>query len=96
MSIELTTFVSVTILVICGVLGYSLKHITWFDEIANEYIPLALMVIGIILSIVAAKISNAPIDLNTIAIGMVSGVASTGVHQLVTKLIDKISNGDVK
>lgn len=80
------------ILVICLCVGYIIKKI---EFIPNKYIPLIMGVLGVILSLVNAVTNNLPIDLIVIAQGLVSGLASTGMHQAFTQIIEKSeANGD--
>lgn len=88
---DLQIFINPLILVICGVIGYTIKHISWLDEVGNEYIPAILAGVGLILVVANAALTGADITLELIASGLLSGVASTGTHQLITKLVDKIS-----
>ena len=74
------------ILVICLCVGYIIKKI---EFIPNKYIPLIMGVLGVILSLVNAITNNLPIDLIVIAQGLVSGLASTGMHQAFTQIIEK-------
>lgn len=74
------------ILVICLCVGYIIKKI---EFIPNKYIPLIMGVLGVILSLVNAVTNNLPIDLIVIAQGLVSGLASTGMHQAFTQIIEK-------
>lgn len=75
----------IPVFLICLCIGYCIKHISALDVIANEYIPLIVCVIGAAL----ACWMTGTIDVDTIAKGMVSGLASTGFHQLVDQLIEK-------
>lgn len=74
------------ILVICLCVGYIIKKI---EFISNKYIPLIMGVLGVILSLVNAVTNNLPIDLIVIAQGLISGLASTGMHQAFTQIIEK-------
>lgn len=82
-------YINVLIVVICVVVGYVWKKTTPF---ANGYIPLVVTVLGVALACLNAATIHQPIDLSVIAVGMVSGLASTGLHQLVTRLLDELSN----
>lgn len=82
-------YINIVIVIICVVVGYVWKKTTPF---ANGYIPLVVTVLGTALAIVNATSTGQPIDLSVIAVGMVSGLASTGLHQLVTRLLDELSN----
>lgn len=71
------------VVVACLIIGYCIKHISWLEAVTNEYIPTILAVTGAILGCVAGGIS-----LETIVYGALSGLASTGLHQAFTKLVE--------
>ena len=73
------------VLVACLVVGYCIKHITWLDKISNQYIPSMLAVLGAVLGCVA----NGTVTLETVVYGAFTGLASTGLHQAFTKLINR-------
>ena len=81
----------ITVVVIaCLIVGYCIKHIKWLDKVSNQYIPTILALLGAILGCVA----NGCFSLDNIVYGALSGLASTGLHQTFTTLINK--NGDDK
>ena len=86
----LTDYYVPVVVVACLIVGYCIKHIKWLDKISNEYIPSILAVLGAVLACVA----NSTIDLNTIVYGAFSGLASTGLHQAFTEIIDKTNKGE--
>ncbi len=86
--IEIQKFLQPTILAICLCTGYCLKHIQKLDKI-NDYIPLIMMIMGIVL---ACLISGPGIE--SVAIGAVTGVASSGFHQLFVRTIDGLSKNE--
>lgn len=65
---------------ICLCVGYVLKSAA--KEFPNRYIPLAMAVLGVILNLWVCKSITPEVLLQ----GMVSGLASTGIHQAVTNL----------
>lgn len=67
----------------CLIIGYVIKKS--LDFIPNKYIPLILAIAGAIVGCV----SNNEVDLNIIIYGAFSGLASTGLHQTFTKIIEK-------
>ena len=85
----LTDYYVPVVVVACLIVGYCIKHIKWLDKISNEYIPSILAILGAVLACVA----NSTVDLNTIVYGAFSGLASTGLHQAFTKIIEK-GSGD--
>lgn len=72
------------VLGICLCAGYVIKK--WIKDVDNKYIPTIVTVLGIILS---AWISGWVITPDVILSGMISGLASTGMHQLFKQFIDK-------
>ena len=70
------------IVVACLVVGYVIKHTPKLDAIAS-YIPVIVCVLGAILG---AVINGLTVD--AIVIGAVSGLASTGLHQAFTKVLN--------
>lgn len=66
---------------ICLCVGYVIK--TSFSSIDNKYIPLIMVILGVILNIWI----NMNITPEIILAGMFSGLASTGLHQAFKQLI---------
>ena len=77
------------VLVACLIVGYCIKHITWLEKVSNQYIPTILAALGAILACVSAGLANTPIGLETVVYGAFTGLASTGLHQAFTKIINK-------
>lgn len=73
------------VLVACLVVGYCIKHISWLAAVSNEYIPTILAVLGAVLGCVAVG----SVSLENIVYGAVTGLASTGLHQAFSQLINK-------
>lgn len=73
------------VLVACLVVGYCIKHISWLEAVSNEYIPTILAVLGAVLGCVSAG----TVSLENIVYGAVTGLASTGLHQAFSQLINK-------
>lgn len=80
----LSSYINLIVLGICLCIGYVIKRSLGF--IPNKYIPLIMLVIGVVLNIIA----NLPvITLEVILAGMVSGLASTGLYEAFRNLIEK-------
>lgn len=77
-----TNYLIPVIVGLCLVVGYLFKHVTSAD---NRFIPIVVTVLGVVLSI---WISWPEITPEVILSGAVSGLASTGMHQLFTQWID--------
>lgn len=69
------------VLVGCFCVGYVVKNFMPND---NKWIPLIVMIVGIVL----ACWINKSIDPTTVIAGAISGIASTGAHQLILKTLD--------
>ena len=81
----ITEFYIPIVLIACLVVGYCIKHISWLAAISNEYIPTILAVLGAVLGCVSAG----SVSLENIVYGAVTGLASTGLHQAFSQLINK-------
>lgn len=75
-------YFSPIILVACLCVGYVIKAV-WKNEKVNRFIPLIVMILGLILNVWF----EGAIDLPVIVAGMVSGLASTGLYELVDTTI---------
>ena len=85
----LTEYYIPVVLVACLIVGYCIKHIAWLDKVSNEYIPTLLVVLGAILACVSAATAGNTITLETVVYGAFTGLASTGLHQAFTQIINK-------
>lgn len=72
------------VIAVCLVVGYLMKK---FIPTDNKYIPLTVTVLGAILGCIDAQ----AITLVAIASGMISGLASTGLHQIFKQIL-KLEN----
>lgn len=77
-----TTYIVPVIVGICLIVGYLFKNFTGAD---NRYIPLVVTVLGVVL---AVWMNWPAITAEIILGGAVSGLASTGMHQLLKQWID--------
>lgn len=84
----LNEYISVVTLVVCLCVGYALKHAVTSDKV-NKFIPTVVCLLGIAINIWANAWSFTP---QIVAVGMVSGLASTGMHQLVKQWIESKTN----
>lgn len=75
-------FVAV-VMVACLVIGYIIKHATFFKWLSNDNIPVVLAVFGAVLNGLVSGFS-----VESIVYGAVMGLASTGLHQSFKKWID--------
>lgn len=69
------------ILVACLIIGYILKK--WIKDVDNKWIPTIVTIVGAALGFVINGFGLEPI-----IAGAVTGLASTGLHQLFKQLIE--------
>ena len=69
------------IVVACLVVGYIAKK--WIKDVENKYIPTIVFVLGIVLGLFMNGLT-----VEAGVAGAVSGLASTGLHQMFTRLIE--------
>lgn len=85
MNIEfLNEYINLITLGICLCTGYVIK--TSLDFISNKYIPLIMLMLGVVINILC-NINN--IDAVVILSGMISGLASTGLYEAMRNLLQK-------
>ena len=75
-------FVAV-VMVACLVVGYIIKHATFFKWLSNDNIPAVLAVFGAVLNGLVSGFS-----VESIVYGAVMGLASTGLHQSFKRWVD--------
>lgn len=80
----LLEFINPIILGICLAVGYALK--TAFDKFPNKYIPLAALCAGTVIAIIINLSSG--INAQVILGGMISGLASTGLYEMLRNLFN--------
>lgn len=77
-----TTYIVPVIVGICLIVGYLFKNFTGAD---NRFIPLVVTVLGVVL---AVWMNWPAITPEVVLGGAVSGLASTGMHQMLKQWID--------
>lgn len=85
---NLSNYLIPIVVIACLIVGYCIKHISWLAAVSNEYIPAVLAVLGAVLGCVA----NGGVALESIVFGALSGLASTGLHQAFSQIINKDNN----
>lgn len=75
-------FVAVVV-VACLVIGYIIKHATFFKWLSNDNIPVILAGIGAVLNAVVSGLS-----VESVVYGAVMGLASTGFHQAFSRFVE--------
>ena len=89
MNLEFITNLYIPLVIaVCLVVGYLMKKFLPAD---NKYIPLTVTALGAILGCINAH----AITLVAIASGMISGLASTGLHQIFKQIL-KLENTENK
>lgn len=83
-------YINPIILGICLMVGFVLK--TAFDKFPNKYIPLSALCMGTIISILINFSSG--INAEVILGGMISGLASTGLYEMLRNLLNKDGKKD--
>lgn len=79
----LSDYMNPVTLGLCLVVGYIIKH--WLRDVDNKIIPTVVTIVGIAASVWIHDWSVSP---EIILGGAVSGLASTGLHQLFKQWID--------
>lgn len=72
----LTEHFVLVVLVACLVVGYVIKHATFFKWIPNDDIPVILAIFGAVLNLAVSGLA-----IESVVYGAVMGLASTGFHQ---------------
>lgn len=72
----LTEHFVLVVVIACLVVGYIIKHATFFKWINNDDIPVILAVIGAALNLAVSGLS-----IEAAVYGAVMGLSSTGLHQ---------------
>ena len=88
----LLEYINLITLGICLCVGFALKYAKIFDWLGNQYIPLSMLVLGTIINVLV----NIPsINAAVILGGMISGLASTGLYEMMRNLLDKDGKSDI-
>ena len=88
----LMEYINLITLGICLCVGFALKYAKIFDWLGNQYIPLSMLVLGTIINVLV----NIPsINAAVVLGGMISGLASTGLYEMMRNLLDKDGKSDI-
>lgn len=79
----LTEHFVLVVVAACLVIGYVVKHASFFKWIPNDDIPVVLAVCGAVLNPIVSGFS-----VETVVYGAVMGLASTGLHQAFKKFVE--------
>ena len=80
----LSQYLSVVVVGICLCVGYVIKNS--LDFIPNKYIPAIMLVLGTTINIL---MNLNGINAEVILVGMLSGLASTGLYEMFKNFISK-------
>lgn len=80
----LTEYMTPVIVGLCLCVGYIVKH--WIKDVDNKIIPTLCAVIGVG---IACWINWPAVTPEVLLMGLVSGLASTGLHQAVSQFFNK-------
>ena len=80
----LSEYLVLVIVGICLCVGYIVKK--WIKDVDNKFIPTICAVLGVFLAI---WLNSWMVTPAIILSGLLSGLASTGLHQLFVQYIDK-------
>ena len=81
----LSDYIVLIVVGICLCVGYVIKHVVPSDCV-NRYIPLIMAVLGVTLNVWLSGWAFTP---EILLSGLVSGLASTGMHQLFAQFINR-------
>ena len=87
----LIDYINLVTLGICLCVGFALKYAKVFEWLGNQYIPLSMLVLGTIINIL---INYPGITAAVVLGGMISGLASTGLYEMMWNLLDKDGKKD--
>lgn len=79
-------YVNLVVLGICLCVGFALKYAEVFDWLGNKYIPISMLALGTIINIL---INYPGINAAVVLGGMISGLASTGLYEMMRNILDK-------
>ena len=79
----LNEYFGAVVMVACLVVGYIIKHATFFKWLSNDNIPVVLAAFGAVLNGLVSGFS-----VESIVYGAVMGLASTGLHQSFKRWVD--------
>ena len=78
------TYIMPVVVGICLCVGYVLKNLVPTEKV-NRYIPITVATLGVVISVWNSGWAFTP---TTVVTGLVSGLASTGMHQAFKSFID--------
>ena len=80
----LNEYLVFVVMVACLVVGYIIKHATFFKWLGNDNIPAVLAVVGLVINLFVSGFS-----IESAVYGAAMGLMSTGLHQAFKKFVEK-------
>ena len=80
----LSEYLVFVVMLACLVVGYIIKHTSFFKFVNNKDIPAILAVVGLILNLFVSGFT-----IESAVYGAAMGLMSTGLHQTFKKYIEK-------
>lgn len=81
----LNEYIVIAVVIACLCVGYMVKHCVPSDKV-NKYIPLMVALLGVVIN---SWINDWSFTPQILIGGLVSGLASTGMHQAFKQVIEK-------
>ena len=82
MDMNFGNYINVLIVLACLLVGFVIKK--WIKDVDNKYIPTIVFILG-----VALQFATLGVSIENFVVGGISGLASTGMHQLFTQYLEK-------
>ena len=84
MNLDFITDMYIPVIIVATLtIGYVIKETPALEKVANAYIPLIVTITGALLGVFISGLS-----VESFVYGAVSGLASTGLHQAFTQLLN--------
>lgn len=80
----LNEYLVFVVMVACLVVGYIIKHATFFKWIKNDNIPAVLALVGLVINLFVSGFS-----IESAVYGAAMGLMSTGLHQTFKNFVEK-------
>lgn len=80
----LNEYMVFVVMVACLVVGYIIKHATFFKWVKNDNIPVILAVVGLVINLFVSGFT-----IESAVYGAAMGLMSTGLHQTFKNFVEK-------
>ena len=74
--IDISSYINPTLAVLLWAIGILVKHLKIFKKVSNNYIPLILAIVGIVLNLIMNGV-----NFNSALAGFVTAMVCVGVHK---------------